>query len=221
MNFLELTNAVCQRMGEVELTASEFPDVVGAHAQIKQAVNASLSSVNTKAYEWPFNYTAQTVVLTPFLDTYYTADNVPKVNFDSFRVYEENRSWSLISLDYEEYKGRHTYAPASAEQHSGSPRHVYQRPDGGFGIYPPPNKAYTLTYDYYKIPAKLKLWDDETLYPDTFEEAIVNGATAYAYMFRGDPESAYSLRKMFEEDLKSLRSLYQNRYEYVRSGYRP
>ena len=222
MNFLELTNAVCQRMGEVELTASEFPDVIGAHAQIKQAVNASLSSVNMKLFELPFGFQTITLTLTVGGGTYYPTDESPKVNFESFLLSGGNvRTSNLEVLDYEEFLGRYAHTLEAGEQYRGTPRYVYQRPDGGFGVHPAPDKAYTLKYDYYPVPVKLRLFSDEMIYPESFEEAIINGATAYSYMFRGDPDSAYALRKMFEEDLKTLRSLYQNRYEYVRSGYRP
>jgi hypothetical protein len=38
-------------------------------------------------------------------------------------------------------------------------------------------------------------------------------------MFRGDPESAGVIKGVFDDGIKTMRSIYQNRFEYVRSGY--
>ena len=39
----------------------------------------------------------------------------------------------------------------------------------------------------------------------------------FAYMFRGETQEAQVTQARFMEEIKSMRSLYVNRYDYVRS----
>ena len=53
--------------------------------------------------------------------------------------------------------------------------------------------------------------------PEQFRYILVDGAMHYAYMFRGETQEAALMQQRFEAEIKSMRSLYINRYEYVRS----
>ena len=47
---------------------------------------------------------------------------------------------------------------------------------------------------------------------------IIDGAMAYAYMFRSNEQSAVMAKNKFDEGIKRMRSMLVNRYSYVRSG---
>jgi hypothetical protein len=46
---------------------------------------------------------------------------------------------------------------------------------------------------------------------------IVDGAMYYAFQFRGDTQNSQLSERKFKEGIKYMRSIYINRYEYIRS----
>jgi hypothetical protein len=63
-NYLSLTNEVCRRLNETELTSSNFASTTGFYSQIKDAVNSSVRDVNQKHFSWPFNHNTDDIILT-------------------------------------------------------------------------------------------------------------------------------------------------------------
>jgi hypothetical protein len=53
-------------------------------------------------------------------------------------------------------------------------------------LYPFPNKAYTIKFDYYTYPTDLSAYGDTTSIPDRFAPVIIDGATAFVYQYRGE-----------------------------------
>ena len=53
--------------------------------------------------------------------------------------------------------------------------------------------------------------------PERFQHVIVDGAMHYGYLFRGNTQDAQILQGKFQEGIKNMRSLYINRYNYLRS----
>ena len=54
--------------------------------------------------------------------------------------------------------------------------------------------------------------------PKEFQHVIVDGAMFYAYQFRGDVQASQLSQQKFEQGIKYMRSLYINRYDYLRSS---
>jgi len=53
--------------------------------------------------------------------------------------------------------------------------------------------------------------------PDRFGPVIVDGATAYVYMYRGE-QNQYQLNfERFQQGIKNMQSLLINKFDYVRS----
>ena len=86
-----------------------------------------------------------------------------------------------------------------------------------YGVIPPPNNAYELVYEYYRLPVDLVNATDVPALPEQFRHVIVDGAMYYAYLFRGNTQDAQILQGKFQEGIKNMRSLYINRYNYLRS----
>ena len=97
------------------------------------------------------------------------------------------------------------------------PRHIVRAPSQEFIILPTPDKAYELVYEYYCNPVSLELYDDVPNVPLEFKHIIVDGAMFYAYQFRSDTQASQIAQGKFETGIKYMRSLYINRYDYVRS----
>ena len=68
----------------------------------------------------------------------------------------------------------------------GVPRSIVRTPDNNYLVYPYPDKAYSLVFDYYTFPDDLSAHGDTTSIPDRFSPVIVDGATAYVYQYRGE-----------------------------------
>jgi hypothetical protein len=94
--------------------------------------------------------------------------------------------------------------------------------DNNYGLYPYPDKAYTLKYDAYVKPTALSAATDVPTIPEQFRQVIVDGATAYGYQYRGEAQQYGINFARFEEGIKHMQSLFINRnYSYVRSTYIP
>ena len=99
----------------------------------------------------------------------------------------------------------------------GVPRQIVRTPDNNYVLYPYPDKQYTLVFDYFTFPSDLSAHGDTTTVPDRFGPVIVDGATAYVYMYRGE-QSQYQLNfERFQQGIKNMQSLLINKFDYVRS----
>jgi len=100
----------------------------------------------------------------------------------------------------------------------GVPRQIVRGPDNNYILYPYPDKQYTLVFDYYTFPSDLSAHGDTTSIPDRFKPVIVDGATAYVYMYRGEQNNYQLNFQRFEQGIKNMQSLLINKYDYVRSS---
>ena len=100
----------------------------------------------------------------------------------------------------------------------GIPTSIVRTPDNNYLLYPYPDKQYTLEFDYYTFPSDLSAHGDTTSIPDRFKPVIVDGATAYVYLYRGE-QNQYQLNfQRFEQGIKNMQSLLINKYDYIRSS---
>ena len=100
---------------------------------------------------------------------------------------------------------------------TGSPRFIVRTLDNNYLLYPFPDKEYELVFDYFKLPTDLSAATDVPSLPVQFRYLIVEGAMYTEYMFRGETQEANLMKNNFEEGIKQMRSLYINKYEYIRS----
>jgi hypothetical protein len=220
-NFLSLVNDVNDEFNEIRLTEANFDDVDGYYAHTKRAVNAALKRINQTSFEWPFNHVTQEDPLVAGQTRYSYPMDAKSVNFDSFRVKDRGKLYRLTMGDYEEYLDKYVDADINGLNHTGTPSKVYRSPDLGFVLYPAPRADMELVYEYYSLPIDLVLPTDTPYIPEQFRHIIVNGAVAYVYKFRGDVEGHLSQLNEFKQQIKEMRTIYQNRYEEVRSTYIP
>ena len=104
----------------------------------------------------------------------------------------------------------------------GIPSHVFRHPNNNYGLYPYPDKAYTLKYDAFSKPTALSAATDAPSIPEQFRQVIVDGATAYGYQYRGEAQQYGINFARFEEGIKQMQSLLLNRnVSYIRSTYIP
>lgn len=221
-NYLGLVNEVNRRLNEVELTSSNFATASGFYNTAKDAVNASLRHINHEESNWPWNHVLEEETLTAGVTRYDYPTDAKLIDMNSFRIKKDTAlnvsTTKLKAMDYQEYLDNYVdYEYNSGSDMKTLPRHVIRAPSQEFIILPTPDKAYELVYEYYRNPVSLELYDDVPSVPLEFKHIIVDGAMFYAYQFRADTQASQIAQGKFEQGIKYMRSLYINRYDYVRS----
>jgi len=181
--------------------------------------------INHEEFGWPFNHVEQEDILTPGVVRYGYPYDAKHVDTDSFRIKKDTdlnvETRLLTYVDYKDYLNNYIeYEYDTDTTLRGVPEYISWAPSLEFIIFPTPDKAYELVYEYYRNPVDLALDEDVPTIPKEFKHIIVDGAMYYAYQFRGDNQSAQISQQKFMEGIKYLRSLYINKYTYIRSTYR-
>jgi len=222
-NYLSLSNEVCRRLNETELTSSNFSSASGFYAQIKDSINSAIRDINQKHFNWPFNHNTDDIVLTAGELRYPLPENAKYTDFDTVRLARDTAvgigsAKHLTQMSYDEYVDRYIDQEYATDTTKGSaPEHIVRSQDGDIIVVPMPDKAYTIEYEFFMFPADLETYDDVPTIPFRFKHVIVDGAMYHAYMFRDNLESAsLSLRK-FEEGMKHMRTLLVNENVYARA----
>lgn len=220
-NYLELVNDVNRRLNEVPLTSSNFASATGYYSDVKGYVNSALNRVNREQFEWPFNHDTHTQTLIINQSRYAYQSDAKSVAFDTFRLKGSDTlnvsSKRLRIMDYEQYLNENPDQEFNPSDHADAPEYIIRNRDLSFTVSPPPDKAYEVVYEYYRLPIDLTNWDDVPTVPEQFRWVILEGAMYHAYMFRGAIEEAAVSNQLFQAGLKDMRTLYINRTEYARS----
>lgn len=220
-NFLSLVNDVNRRLNEVELTNSNFDGAIGYYSQAKDAVNSAIRHINYEQFEWPFNHVTQEESLSAGVTRYQFPSDLKTPDMDTFRIKASavfnNTTSKLRIMSYEEYLDKHVGQEYNNNESSDIPSYVFRTPDMGYGVVPAPKENYEIVYEYYRIPVDLISASDVPTVPEVFRHVINDGAMYYAYMFRSDLEAAQLSMQRFDAGLRNMRTVYINRYDYVRS----
>ena len=219
-DYLDITNEVIARMNEVSLTAANFATARGFQIQCKNAVNDSINYINQREFGWPFTHLTNTQTLVAAQTRYSIPATSQSVDYDTFRISRDSTlavaGTTLQILDYKEYTQK--YIAQETTSNVGSvPKFVFRTPDNNYGLYPYPDKAYELKFEHFVKPTALSAATDVPTVPEQFRHVIVNGAMHFAYMFRGESQESMLMQTKFETEIKQMRGLYINRYDYLRS----
>lgn len=219
-NFIDLTNEVLARFNEVPLSAGTFLSSRGFQTQCKNAVNDAINYINTREYSWPYNHETHSETLVAGTTRYTIPTTAKHVDYDTFRIVKDEALGSsgttLRILDYKEYLQKSVEQEDTADA-GGIPTHIFRTPDNNYGLYPYPDKAYTLKYEYYTYTTLLVDANDVPTIPEQYRQVIVDGATAYSYQYRGETGQYQLNFARFEQGIKSMQSLLSNRADYIRS----
>jgi len=221
-DYIGLSNEVCRRLNETELTTSNFATASGFYAQIKDAVNASIRDVNQKHFNWPFNHNTDDITLTAGEMRYPLPENAKYTDFDTVRLVRNTTlgvsGLRLKQMSYDEYIDRFIDQEYETNSDNGqAPEYIVRSQDGDLIVAPMPDKAYTIEYEFFMFPADLDSHDDVPSIPFRFKHVIVDGAMYHAYMFRDNLESASIALRKFEDGLKQMRTLLVNENAYARA----
>lgn len=221
--YLSLVNDVNRRLNEVALTSANFATAVGQQAAVKDAINYAIRDINQQSYEWPFNHVTYEETLVAGQTRYAFQADFKTLSMDTFRIKRDatfnNETKPLRLVSYESY-----LASEVDQEYNTSdtgirtiPRNVFKTPDLEFGVFPVPDEAYVLVYEYYSLPTDLDLYTDVPSIPEQFRRVILDGALFYSYLFREDAQQAELIQGKFNQGIKQMRSIYINAYHYADS----
>lgn len=221
-NYLDLVNEINRRLNEVELTSVNFLTARGFYHTAKDAVNSAIRHINHEEFNWPWNHREEEEVLSAGVMRYPYPEDAKMIDEHSFRIKRNDslnvETKKLQSLDYQEYLDRHIDHEYNTNTGiRGVPLYIVRSPSQEFIFYPCPDKAYEIVYEYYQNPIILERPSDVPTVPQEFRHVIIDGAMYYAYQFRGDTQNSQLSQNKFKEGIKYMRSIYINRYEYIRS----
>jgi len=223
-DYLGITNEVLARMNEVVLTSSGFSSARGFQIQCKNAVNDAINYINQREFGWPFSHATQTETLVAGTSRYSIPTGTQHVDYETFRISKSDSlgvsGTTLRIIDYKEYVDKYIDQETTSDV-GAVPIFVARTPDNNYVLYPYPDKAYTLKYEYFSKPTALSAATDAPSVPEQFRQVIVDGATAYSYQYRGEAQQYGINFSRFEEGIKQMQSILLNRTYYVRSTYMP
>lgn len=206
--YLELTNRVLRRLNQVELTSSDFASARGLHATAKDAVLDTVRKINAQKFEWPFNYTVGTQVLTANIEEYDYPADYRIADFESFYIEQDDtlnintKRLRLISKD-EWFKFRRE-EDFDSDAGIGVPDYVFDLGNGGFGVSPTPSQAYTVKFNYFIKTITLDAYSDTCTIPTEYDYVIVDGALNYMYMFLDNDARAQKVEGDFNRGLQYM-----------------
>ena len=219
--YLDITNEVLARFNEVTLTSSGFTSARGFQIQCKNAVNDSINFLNQREFNWPFNHATGSTVLVAGTTRYSIPSTAKTVDYETFRIVKNaalaTDGGSVSVLDYKEYVDRFISQEDDATVIGGIPRRVVRTPDNNFLLYPYPDKAYTIKFEYYNLPVVMTAVSHVPTVPEAYRQVIVDGATAFGYQYRGEADHYQLNFARYEKGIDQMRTLLINPFAYVRS----
>lgn len=210
--FLVLTNKLLRRFNEPVLTSSTFPNATGVHLVAQDFINDGIRWINLEDYEWPFNYTSGSQTLTADDYDYDLPAATKVVDWDTFFLREAEptsavKARAISQLPYDEYVrlGYREQNANTATGDGGIPVMISPGQNENFLVYPVPDLAYKIDFEYWAVPTDLSAHGDTTVIPTRFDPVIVLGASYYLHLFRGDVESAREVEKRFTDAVGRMR----------------
>jgi hypothetical protein len=201
--YLQLVNQILVQANEVELTDSSFAGARGIHAAAKKGVRNAIRRINTMKVQWPFNNLTGSQVLTAGQELYTWPVLWKDVDWDSFYIVADGtlstttRPLGFVSKDiyYRTQKARDLDAGATGLRR---PEFVFEANNGGFGVSPSPDAAYTVEFFYSTNDIDLETYDDVTTIPDLYDWVIESGAMIDIYKFYDNVARADQQDKEFK-----------------------
>jgi len=194
MNFLQLVNELRR---ECSVAGNGLTTVVaqtGESQRLVQWIKQANDEIQGKYFDWLFLRVADT------FDTLAGNDTVSKP--DDLNIWDVQRFYigtqKLEVMDYADYE------PMDAD--SGQPHTVIVMPDNSLLLYPNPDAAYTVSYDYYRTPNVLSIDTDEPLIPSQFHRVIVYRAMAMYANYESAQELSKQALEVYAEAMRQLQN---------------
>ncbi len=177
-------------------TSSAHNFVTGDYVEILGATQTEYNLTN-----------APITVTTPTAFTYTVTDNTITTPATGTITVKSNTLTRkpLAYVDKDEYiKSYSALVENMTADSFQKPEYVSRKPDNSFIIFNPADRVYDVKYSAYTIPSKLSAFSDTHSIPEAYEQAAVDKALHYMYMFRDNMEQAAIANKRAEDRLEAM-----------------
>lgn len=225
MKYGDLVNDVLADFNEVVLTEANFASTsIGFYQVVKNSVNNALRKIYEQEQEWPFNHDTWTEIMVSLQTDYIFPQDTSKIDWNSFKLMRDDTlpiaANKLRYLEYSDYLTH--WWPQDAQDDTGnSPLYVVPGKDLTWYVSPPPDKAYTIEYDYWKQPLDCVNYDDIPTVPDRYRYVVKDGAKIDCYAFRQNVQEAQNYEGKFQAGIKTMRTQLMNTYLYMQDTRAP
>jgi len=193
MTYLEIVQEVCRLAG---ITDTGGPTtVVGQTGDFRKAIGyvaISHEEIQSMYFDWDFLWGNSTITTSASVSSY--AGESDLGIWDAGRVFYSNADLGVYQW--------HDYTPETRT--NAAPEFAVIRPDNRLLIVPTPDDAYTITYDYYKVPKVLSANADEPYIPARFQRAIVGRAVMLYALHESAQESLALGSEMYGQYMEAL-----------------
>ena len=210
MNYLQLANKALLKMNEPEIDETlGLSSARGIQKTVLANVQLAYKDMVSDSVQWPFNYNDGliTTVINTFLYARETGTKV--IDWDSFDlIITEDSITSSRKLHFADRATERKLFRAEQIQQdvntATTPYYVYSKKNGSIGLYPTPDKEYTITYEYWTHPPELTLDTDIPLIPEHFHDNLVEGALYHSFYTRSDYEAGDRYKGRFEKAIRQM-----------------
>lgn len=207
--YLQLTNRVLRRIGDVEIPEADFLSVRGIQATAKDAVLDTIREINTSRIDWPFNAVEHTQVLVVGTEEYAWPANFTACDWNSFQIQKDDtlniNHKQLKQISREEWYHYLRDRDYDTETEGKNiPNWVFPSHGQGWGVSPSPDEEYTIKYRYYKNPTDLDAYDDEVTIPNKFDYVILAGALYHMSLYKENPDGVQLMKAAFDSGLDNM-----------------
>jgi len=205
MNFLELCQTVRQEVG---ISGTGPSTVLAQEGQLKAIVDFVVEAefqINGLWKDWDFLWSQYSTTLA----TGVAEPALPKPadwgtwDLRSFYLDYTTDDWTrLTNLEYIQWRD----TQRQGVQENSTPIHFIVKPDGKLLVYPNPDKAYTITADYWRIGTRLAANLDESSIPVQYHRAIIARAKTMWAEREEAPEILLAASAEYQDVLDKLES---------------
>ena len=197
MTFLEL----CKRLRQETGYQGTGPvTVVGQQGDLKRIVewvNQAYLDIQNKWQDWRWLWTEGQQATTADVADYAPPADLAVYSEDTLRIGDE----SLCYVTFQHYRrDRERYD----EMTPGRPWSFTILPNRSLRLFPTPDAAYNVDYEYFRAPVPLVENADEPLMPARYHEVIIHRARVYWAAFENAPSELQVADALFSEAMTRL-----------------
>ena len=152
---------------------------------------------------WPFRESTDTISTTAGVQDYVVSTEFADIDAQNITQVRLTAPGANV-LVYAPFNQLQKLYPDFDTVTGGKPEYYYLR-DGKIGFYPRPDAAYTISVNYYRIPALMQDDSDESLIPKQYRQALNHFAMSKEHLFNTDPDLAQQEQNLYEQVVDKAR----------------
>ena len=175
MNFLELVQDLRRETGTAGNGPATVEGQTGDYARLVNWIAQAYVEIQNKWTDWKFLWKESSLSVGPAVSgnpIYSLAADCSTLSEDTLRIGDDE----LEFVPYDDYAKARSLFEGSG---SGQPYQYTIRPDGRIRLFPSPDAAYTISYEYHRSAFRLASNTDVPAFKSEHDEAIIWRAKMY------------------------------------------